>query len=247
MPDRIGIIQTQKIGDLIIALPIADFYIEQGAEVFWPIRPAYRRAFQAAKPDIRFLEVPDKGEGMYAIPHEMLTQHQCSPIFTLYSYLARSSVTDEGLARHLKFDEYKYAIAHVPFARKWNLTLQRDMQREMALHQRLNITRPYLCVHLEGSNLKLNGQLPDEWTRDLQLVNVTAMTDNPFDWIYTLEHAARLVLIDSCFSNLVEQLNLPNEKYLVLRSGLQVTPVMRNGWRFLVPEISGQAAALRLI
>jgi len=40
-------------------------------------------------------------------------------------------------------------------------------------------------------------------------------------------------MIDSCFSNLVEQLNLPMEKYFVLRSPMQYTPVMKNGWIFL--------------
>lgn len=59
------------------------------------------------------------------------------------------------------------------------------------------------------------------------------ITDSPFDWIYTLEGAARLLLLDSCFCNLVEQLNLPNEKYLVLRSYVEATPVMKNGWQFV--------------
>jgi hypothetical protein len=40
-------------------------------------------------------------------------------------------------------------------------------------------------------------------------------------------------MIDSAFANLVEQLNLPNEKYMMLRSPGLLTPVHRNGWRFL--------------
>jgi hypothetical protein len=57
MARRIGFIQTRGIGDIIIALPIADAFIEQGCEVYWPIDAAFVSAFAAAKPEVRFLPV----------------------------------------------------------------------------------------------------------------------------------------------------------------------------------------------
>jgi hypothetical protein len=67
---------------------------------------------------------------------------------------------------------------------------------------------------------------------DAWLIRMDALTDDPFDWLMTLAIASKLVLIDSCFSNLVEQMNLPKEKYLIARSAIRFTPVYKNGWQF---------------
>ena len=64
-------------------------------------------------------------------------------------------------------------------------------------------------------------------------MRVEEITDNFFDWRLVLERAAKLVMIDSSLANLVESLNLPNEKYLLMRSGINFTPVYRNGWQFV--------------
>jgi hypothetical protein len=101
------------------------------------------------------------------------------------------------------------------------------------LYNKLEITGPYICVHKKGTDFKADITFPDSISDSFQIVEVDDITDNPFDWIYTFENAARLFLIDSCFSNLVEQLNLTNEKYLILRSEVPFTPVMKNGWIFL--------------
>ena len=62
--------------------------------------------------------------------------------------------------------------------------------------------------------------------------------------IYTLEHASKIICIDSLFANLVEQLNLPNEKHLILRLPNPYMPVMKNGWQFIrLPEVRQAGAA----
>ena len=75
--------------------------------------------------------------------------------------------------------------------------------------------------------------MPQHCAENFQIVEITTLTDSPFDWIYTIEHASKLLMIDSCFANLTEQLNIPVEKYLILRSGTGETPVYRNGWKFI--------------
>ena len=142
-------------------------------------------------------------------------------------------VYDKGLSASLKFDEYKYATSGVPFSNKWKLALQRNRKRELALHNKLGITGPYICIHKESKGFKANITLSKTLSDNFQIIEVDNITDNPFDWIYTFENAAKLFFIDSCFSNLVEQLNLANEKYLILRSKIPFTPVMKNGWRYL--------------
>jgi hypothetical protein len=230
---RIGLIQAGGIGDIIIALPIADYFIERGCEVFWPVEDRHAPVFQPVKPEVHFIPIPG-GQGLaYDTPLNCLKELGCDPIFPLISYLDSKEIYDKGLSNSLKFDEYKYAIAGVPFSKKWELRIRRDPSREAALKERLEIRRPYICVHRHASNWGFNLAMPKEWTEQYQIIEVSPMTDSPFDWIGTLEGAAKLVLIDSCFANLVEQLNIPGEKFFLLRSPIQFTPVMKNGWRFL--------------
>jgi hypothetical protein len=171
----------------------------------------------------------------YEDPKALLEQAGCERVHILHHRLALPGiqVVEKGLAQSLKFDEYKYAVTGVPFGRKWTLEIERDLARETALFDSLGITREYICVHQQGHDHKFEFALPEEWRRDYQIVEIVPRTDSPFDWIYTLEGAAKLILLDSCFSNLVEQLNLPNEKYLILRSYADSTPVMKNGWNFM--------------
>ncbi len=232
-PRRVGLIQTRGIGDILIAIPIADYYVEQGCEVVWPIDEKFFPIFQRAKPEIIFLPVADGPGYFYDEPKRMLQEAGCDAIACLYSYLGNQKVYDERLAGSLKFDEYKYAIANVPFARKWTLDYERDTAREEALYAQLGITGPYVCLHDEGSDVQFKLDLPEEITRGHQIVRVEALTNDFLDWRLALERAAKLVLLDSNFSNLVEGLNLPNEKYLVVRSQMAFTPVYRNGWRFV--------------
>ena len=236
MSKRVGLIQTSGIGDIIIALPIADYFIEQGHEVYWPIERSWQPAFREVKPEIHFIPLDPEPNYWYETPLARLRELGCDPIIPLYSYLkSNENIPHRGLAASLKFDEYKYAVAGVPFARKWDLRLRRNMQREMDLHRRLNITRPYICRHMSGKTVTYQIRVPREWENEYQVVDISELTDSPFDWIYTLEHATKLILIDSCFANLVEQLNLPMEKRLLLVSRLDGTPVMKNGWKFISP------------
>lgn len=239
MKERVGIIQTRGLGDIIIALPIADYYLELGHEVFWPVEASWAGFLSRAKPGVKFLEVRSEAGYFYQAPAALLAAAGCTKTVCLYSHLTTDKVYDEKLAYSLKFDEYKYAIAGVPFERKWSLRIERSRDRELALHDRLSISEDYICVHTQGTGFKSNLQLDSRLREHYQVVQVDEITDNPFDWIYTLERAKKLILLDSCFSNLVEQLNLPNEKYLILRSPCAFTPVMKNGWKYLSPDWVG--------
>ena len=231
---KLGLIQSGSIGDIIIGLPIADYYIERGVQVFWPIHEKFVAAFRAVAPQVNFIPIPATApDPDLDTPAELLRAAGCEQIVVLYSFLVGRKRDYDWYSYSLKFDEYKYAVAAVPFARKWTLNLRRDAEREQSLHRRLNITGPYICAHLSGSDVQVDYQLPPEFTGGHKVVMIEPLTDSPFDWIYTLEHASKLLLLDSCFANLVEQLNLPNEKYLVLRSKIHLTPVYKNGWRFL--------------
>jgi hypothetical protein len=235
---KIGLIQTRGIGDIIIAAPIAHYFIGQGHEVFWPVESRFHSFVQAAFPDIRFIPVYDEQTGyanfdyFYGRPEAELKRLGCDTIFCLYSHLLDLDIIDTQLAYSLKFDEYKYAVAGVPFDQKWQLTVTRNPGREQDLIEHLAIHRRYIVLHDQGEGFKLDIQLPDDLLRDYQIVRISALTDNPFDWLGVIERASMLLCVDSCFANLAEQLNLCSHKYLFLRSHTRGTPVFKNGWKF---------------
>jgi len=238
---RVGFVQTGGIGDIIIALPIAAEFARRGDTVFWPVTAGYVDFMKQAAPFVEFIAVPSAAElgpldHLLNVPMAELRARQCDPIYVLYNALGKEGealLQNAKFAQHLKFDEYKYAVTGVPFDQKWKLRIVRDPEREERLFASLGIEGPFICVHRRGSKTAAPVVLPAEWEREYRIVEIDERSSSPFDWIATLERADKLVLIDSCFSNLVEQLNLPNEKYLILRTPGPFTPVFKNGWTFL--------------
>ncbi len=243
---RIGLIQTAGIGDIVIALPIAKAFAARGATVFWPVDVAYAGFLARVAPYAYFIPVPRTTPEDFAmlVPQAELRGRKCDSTYVLYSYIFgdTSRLQNKDFTDFLKFDEYKYAVTGIPFQEKWQLKIERDMAREEALFKSLQIHRQFICIHRKGANFLAQFAIPDGWKRDYQIVEIDERSDSPFDWISTLERAAKLICVDSCFANLIEQLNLPNEKYLIFRTPSPYTPVMKNGWRFVSLDPEKNAA-----
>jgi hypothetical protein len=237
MGKKIGFIQTVGIGDILMILPIADHFEAQGWEIVWPIDHRYVAMFSRAKPSIKFLPVEgsvlEQREFFLDRPLKLLADHGCEKTVMFYMPMFGLMIGDPRLAASLKSDEYKYAIAGVPFRKKWELTYERDLVREERLFERLNINGPYVCVHEDGSDVQLPFPIPPEAGRDFQVVRVEPISDSIFDWRLTLERAHHLYLIESCFSNLVEQLSLPVPKSIMLRVPVDLCPVLKSDWNFI--------------
>lgn len=239
---KIGLIQSGGIGDIVIAAPIAQHYAALGHEVFWPVSDRYFPFVKAAFPTIGFNSLEpgpwgyDSLDHAYNRPLAELQTLGCDEVICLYSNLvAEQGLSFEGtvdarLANSLKFDEYKYAVAKVPFTKKWELQITRDPERENALLESLGICRDFVLIHSHGSNFSMDIQLSEEMERDYQIVRITEVTDNPFDWLGAMEAASMLFLLDSCFANLAEQLDIGRNRTLFLRSGVRSTPVFKNCW-----------------
>lgn len=200
-------------------------------------------------------------EYWYELPYRLLEEKGCSPIISFPQHecfllnekntsmnpvvrdrlLTRVARSFENKAwksqcyKHLKFDEFKYAVAQVPFRIKWGLTVQRNEEREQALYNKLvDPRKKQLVCHLDGSNFSVDAKSIPYDPDTTQLINITPeATSNIFDWLLILEKAETLVLIDSVFFNLVEQLNFTNKKYFIRRSPRESTPVIGNDWEFL--------------
>ncbi len=236
---KIGIIQTRGLGDIIIAAPIAQYYIDRGFEVYWPIDSAFIDSCQHAFPSIKFIPINKEKTGnntadyFFNEPNESLKLLNCEIIICLYSHLTGFDFNQGRLPDSISFDAYKYAVAKVPFREKWRLKLRRNFQSEGKLFEMLNLkpNERYAVIHDEGSVHKAN--MDEIIPSDLRPIKVKEITKNFLDWIGVLENAESLYLVNSVYSNLADQLNFNNKKFLYMHTNAQWTPVLINDWNYI--------------
>lgn len=232
-----GIIQSRGLGDIIIALPIAHWYHQQGHRIVWPICREFHGSVKDAVPwvDWRAIDTDKEGRFFLETPLQVLAAEGISEddCLYLYQYLsARPDLTDPELYSVLKFDQYKYWVSGVPFKHKWQLRdcITRDQDREDQLRSRLNLGPRYCVTHLTGStaraDIKVNWLDPA-----VEIVSVELhQTDSIWDWLGVLEGAEAFVGMDSSMTNLVDQWGFDLDRYWLRRSSWDLTPVLGDSW-----------------
>jgi hypothetical protein len=138
----------------------------------------------------------------------------------------------------MKFDQYKYAVAGIPFRHKWNLKncIKRNISREQDLYTKLIKNPRYWVIHQHASDIdyEINTSAIDP---ECQIVEITEQTDNIWDWLQILENCEGMILIDSVFANIVDQMDLnPRaDRYYMRKWNRNVdgNPVFMNEWTYL--------------
>lgn len=236
--NRIGIIQSRGLGDLVIALPIALHYHEQGKQVLWPICEEFIPTMQAAAPWVEWIPLKTDTHGNFFYFHAMgnLKYRDCEEIICLYQYLSNQpELSDPDLFPILKFDQTKYAKAGVAFKNKMRLPecITRDPAAEARVYDQVVKQDRYIVVHTEGSSAKINLDFSDAESQGYQVVRITeGVTDNAFDWLRVMEGAETLYLFDSVFANIADQMDLQVEKWFIRRSKMDLTPVLLSDWHY---------------
>ena len=237
MTKRLGIIQTRGLGDIIIALPIALHYHEQGYHVHWCVVDTWVEQLQAQVPWIKWIPVAaDSGAFFYDIPMQRLKNFKCDEIVCLYQALTgHPEFVQEPWFQHTGFDQYKYIRAGVPFKDKLRLPecITRDLDREQALYNRLAPpdNQPYVITHLQGSDQTVSydpAMIPEGWAT----INITG-EHQIFDWLTLLERAEAVITVDSVFANIIDGYDLSADKYFIPRSHIQLTPTLLSNWFWL--------------
>ena len=237
--ENIGLIQPRGIGDIVISLPIAKYYADRGCSVHMPIYKPFVDSFQSAAPYVNFYPI-DKlidVNDFYIKPLNFLRSLNCTHIFNLMSHMSTHPelVQAPKLVDFLKFDEYKYAVSQVPFSEKWNLKITRDSRRESELFEKL-VKFPkedYVVIHRIGSNFEIPSISFNGLINGRKIIELSEISNNIFDWLKVIENASELFMIDSCYSNLVDQLNLKNKKTFICRTKNPYTPVLKGNWQLI--------------
>lgn len=249
MKNSRGIIQSRGLGDILIALPIAKHYSDQGENIVWPICKEFMPAVAPFVRWVNWVAVDTDTQGAFFLetPLSVFREWGVDPDEALYLYQflsSRPDLTDPEFFNILKFDQYKYQMAGVPFLKKWDLgrCIARNNDRELALRDRLeqsfDLRRPYAVVHLTGSSARVDEAIARNILDPaVQIINIDLFLtadSSPFDWIGVIERAQAFVGLDSVFANMVDQLriNAP-ELYWIRRSAWDLTPVLGEAWTFV--------------
>lgn len=244
MSEKLGIIQSRGLGDIVIALPIAWQYHKEGNEIYWPICEEFISHFKDVVPWVNWLAVKtDNGSFFYDTPMQILGQMGVENALCLYQALTgHPEFSSRPEFQIAKFDQYKYFVSGVPFVKKWQLSecLTRNTARELDLFSKLNLAgQNYVVLHLNGSDHE--AKLDPSWIPEgYKTVTITEQTDCIFDWLTVIENAQGLIAVDSIISNIVDQLGLTDQVdcYFIPRSHIHLTPVLGGSWTILEPEES---------
>ena len=246
MSKKFGIIQSRGLGDILMVIPIAHYYKEQGYTIHWPICNSFWPSVKDTVPWVSWIPIPEdtKGDFFYTEPIKRLKALKCDEIQCYYQALnIAPELSQVPWFQIQKFDEFKYTKAGVPFLNKWRLPsmITRNPEREQRLYDRLVKNPDYAVIHSEGSTYSFRpdtSTLPPGW----QQIELTEATDSIFDWLKILEGAQALIMLDSVFSNLVDMMDIKVDKYWIPRSHIHLTPVLGSDWTILEPPKDSIAA-----
>ena len=235
---KIGICQSRGLGDIVIALPIAQHYHNEGYEVYWPIVEHFLPNFQKHVPWVHWVPVPHDPPGryFYEVPVARLKNLGVTELLPLYQHLTGHDFADERYFQFTKFDQYKYIRAGVPFLDKWRLgeCIEWDTAAEDRVYAAVvKSDTPYVVVHLEGSDHRAAYDpaiIPAGWNT----VEITeGITDSIFNWRRVIQGAEAVVMVDSVMANLVDQMGWGSDRYFIQRSHVGLTPVQGQHWIWL--------------
>ena len=123
---KLGILQSRGLGDLVIALPIAKYYADQGHEIYWPICEPFWASVKDHAPWVKWIPIPvdAKGDFFYVEPMKRLKAFGVSETICLYQSLnVMPELAQVPYFQIQHFDEFKYSRAGVPFLDKWKLAV----------------------------------------------------------------------------------------------------------------------------
>lgn len=110
------------------------------------------------------------------------------------------------------FDECFYLQKNVPFEKRWDsFKVERDLESEMKIFKKYNVLeRKYIFVHDDG-RYQIDIKKIDN-SDNLPIIKCTqGLTNNIFDFCYTIENAFSFHSIESSLQFMVDSLNLNDD------------------------------------
>ena len=239
----IAIIQPARIGDIIICLPIAKYFADKGHKVLWPISSAFYKMFVSVVEYAEFWAVSDDINFCVRDALQVARRFNVDQIINLsFGFYTMEKLGEQWGASGLTFDAFKYQLAGVPFEEKWNLKINRNLQDEQNVFNNVVKSSKYMVCHIQTSRgcglerLKLQ-----EPMSNYQIIHVDKDQDGitgVFSWLTVLEKASKVVLSNSSFLNLTNQLNVGESNRIFMKNcpNNKMTieqPVLKGKWEII--------------
>lgn len=204
MREKICIVQTGRLGDTIIALPIAKYYYDKGYLVDWVIHENHKNIFNYIDYINELIVVPKEIDIVYSVieAYKLLNNREYYNIIDLSIGFPGSLVSNYTNTNFLEsFVHVKYYLANVSIEEKWNLQFNRNIEKENKLYDKL-IDRDYVLIHNTISDDNNHQFTVDS---DYQKVYFEKVDDYEiFDWYRVILNAKEIYCIDSSLCNFID-------------------------------------------
>lgn len=203
MKESICIVQTGRLGDTIIALPIAKHYHDKGYSVDWIIHHGNKRVLEYVDYIDNIIVVPKEVDMMDSIlaAYRLLDYSKYNKVIDLSIGFPGSKVWQYTNPSFLEsFVHVKYYLAGVDVSEKWNLKFNRNEAREDALYEKL-VDRDYILIHNSSDDGKELFDVDSEY----QKIYFKRVEDYEiFDWYKIILNAKEVYCIDSSLCNFID-------------------------------------------
>lgn len=234
MKKDLYILQPARIGDIIIALPVAE-EMSRKYNVKWPVCKPYAGMF-------------DYVDYVSAVPVEYSIDDSFNKVKKQFMHLnhldfiingSRSQISRKRwIMSGLSFDEWPYKVSGVDFSRKKELHINRNYEKEKQLACKLEIDtdKDYILTHSKGSRYTHNFKVKNS----IEIRPVKGFCI--FDWAGIIENATAVYAVDSSVANLMEGMQLCKGrryyhpwtgKYKKSLGDKRLTPVMSEDWKII--------------
>lgn len=221
MKEKLLINQPGRNGDILICLPIAEWYSHK-YDVYWFCPEEYHINFRNINYCVPVTVIDDCYEQIIDMSFGLNINT------TLHKWWNNTRENWQS------FIIPKYILAQVPLIKRWFLTWERNREREDTLYN--------LVVKEYGENYSVVQDTTHDFSMNIEVddkVNFAPYLDyNIFDWYKVLLNAQEIHCIDSCLANFVEVVPelLEKPKFYYPTSkvpNIWDRTLLINNWRFL--------------
>lgn len=238
MPKTLAIIQPGRIGDVIIVLPIAKHYHDQGHKIIWPVCTQYLPLFDY----MDYVQSVDIGPEIVGSYRRALMITNGKMAINLAIGFGRDE--SDWRSGPLSFDEWKYKEAGLLITEKYKLAINRNAKKEASLIHVLGLDNrkgEYVVTHSDQASCRLHHDWNISGAIDIKPIDGYTV----FDWLGVIENAKEVYCVDSCIANMINQLGIAKGKrwFRSWRQNFDYTsicidpkgitdPHLDDGWKF---------------
>jgi len=227
MSKVIKILQVGRMGDIIVCLPIAKHYFDLGYTIIWPVCSEYISVSDYVK-YVNFIDIGSISDTNICDLYNTQKNIVDYDVLDLSIGFGNYELDTNWIGSKLRFDEWKYKIANVPFSKKFNLEITRIPEKENNLVSSIQKNN-YIVTHSHGTRGSYNFNIHNA----IEISPIEGYS--VFDWLKVIELSNHIYCVDSCIANLINQLDIKvnNRSFRPYRPLVVFPPVLKDDWIIL--------------